>query len=675
MLRTYALCFFTSGLLACSDAPFSQDSADAEFDEVGVRANTQSLGSVIVTEGSSRPRRRHENDQDFSKYNPFYWEGRQSSFKVEDFTPTGEKRIKFTLTTEWPQDYIPTRGPDFSAIYIGNPSASSETERSKFALNIRMTHVRDARVFEATLGPGEFAAFANQMQPGQILTFEFRFFLSESFSGWAAQKAKNPHNISAYYSEFLRIRIGQGGLFIDDPLNPNAVPATQRYAGGWTTTPTTRVEPWRALQQQANNILPSNSQRFMTGRTWFHTDFVSGEHATDEADDKPTIFFDADRVSRSNHASSAYNVRSCSACHINNGTSLLPGTNTPVHHTVARTFDTRTGSPHGVFGKQLQTQGAHSEGTLTVASYETRVERLADGTEVVLKKPRFAVNSSLSQSYLGLSPRRPQAMIGLGLLAAVPEATLKQFAQQNGGTYRTIDGKMGRFGWKADQATLSHQIQAALNNDLGVLSSRFPSNDCGGRCTAGKGQLSAQAIADMEAYLSLLGVPPRMYPTSASGTKGPEVVKGEAVFDRLGCQRCHVKSMVTGTAPFPELSQQTIQPFTDLLLHDMGTGLSDGSPDGFGQKWRTPALWGLKNVKHATDSHVRDFPPGNINLLWQNAHAAADQNRIQFLHDGRAESLAEAILWHGGEAQTAVNLYKGLSLADRKALEAYLWDL
>jgi CxxC motif-containing protein (DUF1111 family) len=107
----------------------------------------------------------------------------------------------------------------------------------------------------------------------------------------------------------------------------------------------------------------------------------------------------------------------------------------------------------------------------------------------------------------------------------------------------------------------------------------------------------------------------------------------------------------------------------------MGPGLADDTPGSLGRMWRTAPLWGLKNVRHATDSHQREFPPGNIALLWQDAHRTADRNRMQWLHDGRAASLIEAILWHGGEAESSVNAYKALNASERQDLEAFLLDL
>ncbi len=130
-------------------------SAEVTGDEIGDRVNARMVDGVAVTEGVIRVRRRHENDMDFSKYNPFYWEGRRAWFKVEDYTPRGEKRMVFTLRTEWPQDYIPTRGSDFSAIYKGDP-LGNETGRSKFAINTRMKHIGGFTHFEQEINDLSF---------------------------------------------------------------------------------------------------------------------------------------------------------------------------------------------------------------------------------------------------------------------------------------------------------------------------------------------------------------------------------------------------------------------------------------------------------------------------------------------------------------------------------------
>lgn len=614
----------------------------ASANEIGERVNARIVDGVAVTEGVIRVRRRHENDMDFSKYNPFYWEGRRAWFKVEDYTPRGEKRIVFTLHTEWPQDYIPTRGSDFSAIYKGDP-LGDETGRSKFGINTRMKHVGGFTHFEQELGELSFHQNPNDLKIGKQLTFEFRFFNSETHPGWAKQKKANAHNLFAYYSEFFRIKIGEPGLLIDNIASPQDAASPKRYAGGWTTIPTVRVEPWAALQQHALNLKPKNAQAFLTGRTWFHTDMISGQHLSDPSDDKPSIFFDDMLAKRKGLAGSAYNAQSCNTCHVHNAGALLPALGEPVHTTLLRLSDPK--SPHGA---QLQTDGADSEGTVTIARYETHEVKLDDGTVVELSKPIFHIDGKPATA---ISPRTPPAIIGAGLLEAVPDETILALAKSSSGEPRIVGKKIGRFGWKGDQPTVNDQNQSALLEDMGVR------------------KLELTAMTELEAYVSLLGVPPRTNPGH------PDVVLGEKVFHALNCQQCHTPSLRTGKSKFPELSHQNIQPFTDLLLHDMGDGLRDDGSSPLAEKWRTAPLWALKNKRHAADDQVGKFRAGDIHVTYLDTQTAANNNPIQLLHDGRARSLAEAILWHDGEAETAVKAYKALSKKDRDALEAYLWDL
>ncbi|MFK7850603.1 MAG: di-heme oxidoredictase family protein [Akkermansiaceae bacterium] len=612
------------------------------YSEIGQRTGASLVDGVAVTEGVIRVRRRHENDMDFSKFNPFYWEGRRAWFKVEDHTSRGEKRMVFTLRTEWPQDFTPYRGSDFSAIYLGDPLAD-ETLRSKFAINVRMKHVEGFTHFEAELDETAFHQHPEALQKGKLLTFEFRFFNNEAHPGWAKQKKRNPHNLSAYYSEFFRIKIGEPGLYIDNFSEANEFPSAKRYAGGWTTIPTVRVEPWTALQQNAFNLKPAHNLGFLEGRTWFHTDMVSGKHISNPSDDKPSVFFEEMEKARRGLASDTYNARSCIECHVHNGGAILPPLGEPIHTTILRTTD--PDSPHGA---QIQTAGAGAEGTVTIGRYETRKVELADGTVVELSKPIFYLDGKPSDA---ISPRTPPAIIGAGLLSAVTDETILDLAKSSSGEPRLIGGKVGRFGWKADQPTVYSQIQSALREDMGVKEPGFESLD------------------RIEAYVSLLGVPPRTNP------EAPEVLAGERVFLSLSCNQCHTPTLRTGESKFPEISHQTIHPFTDLLLHDMGEGLSDDRGGALASKWRTAPLWALKNKRHAIHDHVGTFRPGDTKVTYVDTHLEADKNPLQLLHDGRARSIAEAILWHGGEAEDSVKAYKALPKADREALEKYLLDL
>ena len=148
-------------------------------------------------------------------------------------------------------------------------------------------------------------------------------------------------------------------------------------------------------------------------------------------------------------------------------------------------------------------------------------------------------------------------------------------------------------------------------------------------------------------YARTLAVPARR------NVEEPTVLRGETLFTDAGCASCHIPNLTTSTvAALPELANQSIHPYTDLLLHDMGEGLADGRPDfeASGQEWRTPPLWGIGLVQRV------------------NMHRF-------FLHDGRARGLMEAILWHGGEAKTARDTVISMPIADREALISFLRSL
>ncbi|SMF22667.1 di-heme oxidoredictase family protein [Pseudobacteriovorax antillogorgiicola] len=644
--------------------PFEKD-----FNKIGKRISGFLNGDgVAITEGVVRVRRRHENDMDFAKFNPFYWEGRTTRFRVEDFTPVGQKLIRFTLLTEWPQDYERDRGPDFSAIYVGDPLAN-ETLRSKFKINNRMAHVKDNRHFSFELSGELFERYQEDLEAGQLLTFEYRFFNDEQFPNWAEQKTVNPHNLSAYYSEFFRIKIGEPGLFIDNFQARGEFPEAWRYAGGWTTTPTTRVEPWNSLQQQAFNLTHDRAAEFLMGRTWFHTDFISGQHIADPSDDKPSVFRPAMQEDRSAYAGSSYNMTSCNGCHQHNAGFLLPAAGQAIHGTVAKTLDPQTGRSHRVYGNQLQTDGPQKEGNLVISRFETKIVTLDDGTEVELSKPVFVIESGKSRAPVALSVRRPLSLIGMGLINAIPAQEIERLDQLSAGRAGKVAGKTARFGWKANQVDLAAQIRTALKHDMGVTTIEENLLDCSGNCQTGKGHLPKEAIEGMESYMSLLGVPPRTNP------EDPQVRQGEKIFKLLGCESCHAPYWRTGTSRFAELSEQYIHPYTDLLLHDMGPGLADDHKGPQARLWRTAPLWGLKNTKYASAHHKDIFHPGDTNVTYEMTQAKVRTNRIELLHDGRAKSIMEAILWHDGEASDEVAAYKKLSADDRQALEAFLWDI
>jgi CxxC motif-containing protein (DUF1111 family) len=266
-----------------------------------------------------------------------------------------------------------------------------------------------------------------------------------------------------------------------------------------------------------------------------------------------------------------------------------------------------------------------------------------------------------------MSPRVGPAMIGLGLLEALDEATVVALADEDDADGDGISGRpnhvwdekrqqpmLGRFGWKANQPTIEQQTAGAFLGDIGITSPMFPTPNCPPAQTAcatatsgGDPEIDQNKIDQVVYYSLLLAVPARRK------VKDREVLKGKGLFAEAGCLDCHATKLVTGQlAGFPEVSGQTIHPYTDLLLHDMGEGLADHRPDflATGTEWRTPPLWGIGLV-HVVNGHTF------------------------FLHDGRARDLNEAILWHGGEAERAREAYRTMRRDDRAALLRFLESL
>lgn len=213
---------------------------------------------------------------------------------------------------------------------------------------------------------------------------------------------------------------------------------------------------------------------------------------------------------------------------------------------------------------------------------------------------------------------------------------------------------LGRFGWKAGQPSLLQQTAAAFNGDMGITTSLFPAQncmapqtDCVAAPSGGEPEISDDDLLKVVLYASALAVPQQRQ------ANDPAVRQGWQLFQQAGCADCHTPTLQTGIHPtIPALSNQTIHPFTNLLLHDMGEGLADNRPEwaATGREWRTPPLWGI-GLFETVNGHTT------------------------YLHDGRARSLEEAILWHGGEAEAAQKAFIGLSKTERDALIRFLKSL
>ncbi|QSQ28533.1 thiol oxidoreductase [Pyxidicoccus parkwayensis] len=443
------------------------------------------------------------------------------------------------------------------------------------------------------------------------------------------------------------------------PPRHDVVEAGEERPGGDTSlTPSSAST---AFKRPAPNLTLERRAEFFTGEAVFEADWLPAPNTTADRDGLGPLFHSI----------------SCLACHVRNGRGRPPEegeiANTLLVRLSVPGADAHGGPlPEPTYGDQLQPRGITSvpaEGQARMHWTEV-AGTFADGTPYSLAAPELLLTDL---AYGPLSPdtrtsaRVAQPLIGLGLLAAVPEATWLEWADPDDTNGDGISGRpnrvwsrregravLGRFGWKANQPDLEHQNAAALLGDLGLTSALFPDETCTETQTAclaapkgGTPEVSERQTRALDFYTHLLAVPTR------ERVDAPEVLAGKAVFHRVGCASCHRPSLTTGTLEgYPELSGQRIWPYTDGLLHDLGDALADGREDflATGREWRTPPLWSLGRTR-LVSGHTR------------------------LLHDGRARSPLEAILWHGGEAEAAREAVRNLTQSERDALRAFLDSL
>jgi len=433
----------------------------------------------------------------------------------------------------------------------------------------------------------------------------------------------------------------------------------EELSGGETTV---FDEGANAFSLAARNLVGDRRDKFFVGNSFFKRAWVTAPSSTSGVDGLgPT-----------------YNATSCAACHFKDGRGAPP--QEPDEEFLGLLVrlsvpgEAADGGPVGdpVYGGQF-----NHKSILTVAaegkSAVTYVEvpgTFGDGTAYSLRKPTYDFTDLAFGPFadgIMFSPRTGQAMIGLGLLEALDEATLVALADEDDADGDGISGrvnrvfdvrsqtvKLGRFGWKANQPSLEQQVSGAFNGDIGVTSELFPTQNCPpaqAACVAsadgGAPEIAADKIDEVTYYSQLLAVPARR------NFQDPTVLRGKAMFLEAGCASCHTPKLTTGSFPeLPEISSQTIFPFTDLLLHDMGPELADNRPDflATGTEWRTAPLWGI----------------GLVEVV--NRHT-------NFMHDGRARDLSEAILWHGGEGEAAREVYRLMPESDRAAMLVFLESL
>lgn len=356
-----------------------------------------------------------------------------------------------------------------------------------------------------------------------------------------------------------------------------------------------------------------------------------------------------------------FNASTCGECHFGNGKGAIKFSPRGFGSTLLIKVNLKgtnlDGSPKTIPGTPEQIQDHQVSGK---SPYNIKLRwtfkkgTYPDGKKYELRRPYLTfVIPGVSKDKIISSLRMSPSIIGMGLLDAVPTSTLIDLSDPfdlNGdgitgrpNLVRDIASntkKLGRFGFKAAHPDLLQQSAAALFHDMGVTNSLF--ND-----TKLEAEMSDADLDKIMLFQKVGGVP------KARDQEDAEVIAGKALFQQVNCSGCHLMSLKTGVSSDPELSNQEFHPFTDLLLHDMGPGLADKRAEfaAKGSEWRTTPLWGIGIAKD-----LADHKPG-------------------FLHDGRARTIEEAVLWHGGEAKNSLTAYTKLSESDRIKLLKFLSSL
>ncbi|WP_306113725.1 MULTISPECIES: di-heme oxidoredictase family protein [unclassified Roseovarius] len=431
-----------------------------------------------------------------------------------------------------------------------------------------------------------------------------------------------------------------------------------------------------AFSQPSANMPFADELDFKVGNGLFRKLWVSSPSSTLASDGLGPLF----------------NARSCQRCHLKDGRGhppegpddnaismflrvSIPGGDAG---RMAEIADYIATSPDPVYGTQMQdfSLAGHAAEYRLQIDYEEIEVPLSDGEVAHLRRPTYtAADLGYGPLHPGamLSPRVAPQMIGLGLLEAIPAADVLANADPDDADGDGISGRanivwsveydqpmLGRFGLKAGAPTVMHQSAGAFAGDIGISNPLFPAP--WGECSAAQGdcraaphgdgdervyEIGAEGLDLVTFYSRNLAVPARR------NVGDSQVLRGKEIFNSIGCASCHRPAYVTHRLEDqPEQSFQLIWPYTDLLLHDMGEGLADHRPEAraTGYEWRTPPLWGIGLTEQVS-------------------------GHSYFLHDGRARSLLEAVLWHGGEAQAQRDSVVDMPAEDRAALIRFLESL
>lgn len=469
---------------------------------------------------------------------------------------------------------------------------------------------------------------------------------------------------------FTVLLLGGAGLGMGSGIGAAPPPDDEKPGGDTTVFATGR----NAFSFPAANLSDEERTRFVIGNSFFKRNWVEAPASTTARDGLGPHFI----------------ARSCGGCHVTDGRGQPPqilnrlGQDPAVgllmRLSVPGNASPKTGVvPEPVYGDQFNNaavQGVKPEGKVVIR--HTPVSgRFADGTRYTLQKPAYSFSHlgyGPMHSGVMIGPRIAPQIIGVGLLEAIAETEILGNAARQSDTPGPIKGQpnrvwdafagremLGRFGWKANVASVAHQTAGAFRGDMGITSSKMSDEGCtptqtdclkAPRGAHGEGpEIDDKTLGNVVFYQATLAPPARR------NARDLQTVRGQQLFAQAQCAACHRPDYVTTAGPFAQLSSkalngQRIWPYTDLLLHDMGDGLADGRPDfqASGRQWKTPPLWGI--------GLIRDV----------NSH-----NRL--LHDGRARGTLEAILWHGGEAEASKQQVLKMNKAQREALVKFVESL
>ena len=629
----------------------------------------------MITKFSDRGRDRHAKEDQYQKHDHYlshYWTHRTARYKFTDYVAKGGNSILIEWVTEWQLDAL-----EFRAFYSGlNTVAQYHGNYDPLVIELgRGTYDNDL-VQTSTIGEqykyqltiNEYRDLAGGSFPlaiGQLMEIEISQFLRGV-----------PEGRTNYYGTTYLYKIGVGGMVpwktvgdFDDKSSEreNSHPIAKKgWLGGDTSLHYQYTdEPDDHFMQMATNLSSVNGQNFVLGRRIHHTSFVDGSH--DEAVENGVF------AEMANKSGPHYVNHSCANCHVRNGRAAPADIGMALDKWVFKIADA-DGNPEAVRGsvlQPLQSSGIDTEGTVAIASW----------TEVNgLRAPNYQFSLGTPEKF---SARIAPQLVGLGLLEAIPEETILALEDINdevapfgisGKAQRSTDPvtgntRLGRFGWKAATTSIKHQVAAALNTDMGVMTSVLPEPDCGSeqlaknQCDTPGSELDDEHLEHLVKYIALLGVRPQRDLDNA------DVIEGEQLFKDVDCTDCHIQTMQTSIYhPLTELRNQTIHPYSDMLLHDMGEGLADNLSEGnaTGSEWRTTPLWGI-GLSACVTGGVVDLTAAEGGEVCSPVHS--------YLHDGRARTIAEAILWHGGEGESSKQKYIALTDDEKNKLLLFINSL